>query len=460
MNIQKVPFKIHFLGVLLLFSVKMYGQVNDKLWEPGKSISKVQQKGNKIIDTKDFFDPSSPTAGIQEAVDYLKPEGGTILVSPGTYKIRKSIILFSGVYIIGSGEHSVIERRDTCLQRPLLSAGKQGDTEIQVDVISGFSEGGDITVTSNTAGGWYCTSATIVEAKGKFLRLDRPLKKNYLPEDEAAVWNFFPVFTATKAENIRIENLTIDGKLKSGSDFNTDFVCSAIHFRDVYSLIVDKVIVRCYPADGFSVQGGGNASVTNCLAEYNLGNGFHPGTRLPVSTWSRNTGRYNGGDGLYFCNEVRYATVSENHFYNNGKNGIGGLGEGGKYGDQMNVVSGNFCYNNDRSGIECTRGGNNIIVNNVLDNNSQEGYGKWPDISLKDTHSTIVKGNRFSKSNLSGSGERKNHAIFLSGKCEYNVILGNILTGYSEGIAGDNLEMNTIFGNISNEKHIPDFPND
>jgi hypothetical protein len=44
MNIQKVPFKIHYLGVLLLFSVNMYGQVNDKLWEPGKSISKVQQK--------------------------------------------------------------------------------------------------------------------------------------------------------------------------------------------------------------------------------------------------------------------------------------------------------------------------------------------------------------------------------------------------------------------------------
>jgi hypothetical protein len=67
---------------------------------------------------------------------------------------------------------------------------------------------------------------------------------------------------------------------------------------------------------------------------------------------------------------------------------------------------------------------------------------------------------KFSKSNLSGSGERKNHAIFLSGKCEYNVILGNIMTGYSEGIAGDNLIKNTVFGNISNKKHTPDFPNE
>jgi hypothetical protein len=451
MDIRKTLFRIHFLLiVLLVFSIPMTGQkTNDlNLQKTSKSISKVEYEGNKYVDIRDFFNPSSPTAGFQEAVDHLKPEGGTIFVSPGMYKIRKSIVLFSGIYIIGSGEHSVIERIDSCVQRPLLSEGRQGDKEIQVDDVNGFFKGGEITIASNTNKYWDCTNATIIDVKEKSLKLDRPLKKDYLPEDEAAVMNFFPAFTATRAENIRIENLTIDGKMKSGSNFGYHFVCSAIHFRDVYNLIIDKVIVRHFPADGFSVQGGGNASVTNCIAEYNLGNGFHPGTTLPVSTWTRNTGRYNGLDGLYFCFNVKYATVSENHFYCNHQNGIGGLGEGGQFGDQMNVVSGNFCFENSRSGIECTPGGNNIVVNNVCENNSRGEPGKWPGIYLKDTHSTIIQGNRCSETSTSSSDKKRSPGILLIGKCVNNVITGNILTGFSSGIAGDNLEKNTIVQNV------------
>src|SRR3990170_3811166 len=94
------------LIVLILTSLTMFGQ-NSKTSQSGKqkeSSGKIQNKEYKSIDIKDFFDPSSPTAGIQEAVDQLKPDGGTIILSPGTYKIRKSIVLFSGVYIMGSGE--------------------------------------------------------------------------------------------------------------------------------------------------------------------------------------------------------------------------------------------------------------------------------------------------------------------------------------------------------------------
>ncbi len=452
---------VRLLIVLLFFSLTMFGQNINNLpsGKPSESINKTQQKEHKFVDIKDFFDPSSPTAGLQEAVNYLKPEGGTIFLSPGTYKIRKSIVLFSGVSIIGSGEYSVIERMDSCIQRPLLSGSREGDTEIQINDISGFFKGGEITIFSNTFSGFNCSNATIIEVKEKSLKFDRPLRKNYLPENKAGVMNFFPVFTVTRAENIRIENLVIDGKMKPGSDFRDEFVCSAIHFVHVYNIIIDKVMIRRYPGDGFSIQGGGNASVTNCLAEYNLGNGFHPGTTLRASTWSQNVGRYNGLDGLFFCYNVRYATVSDNHFFNNHKNGIGDLGEGGEEGDQMNVVSGNFCYNNGLSGIECSPGGNNIVVNNVCENNSQSEPGKWPGIYLKDTHSTIIQGNRCSESNSSASGNEQNHGILLIGKCVNNIITDNILTGYSKGIAGDNLEMNTIIENVSLEKNTPNTPN-
>lgn len=420
------------LIILSLFSLTIFGQ-----------------KTNKTVNAKDFFDPKSPTSGLQEAVDHLKPDGGTIILSPGTYKIRKSIVLFSGVYITGNGEYSVIEREDSCIQKPLLSAGREGDTEIKLNDTDGFFKGGEITIFSNTFSGFNSGVALITEVKEKSLKLDRPLRKNFLPENKAAVLNFFPAFTATKGENIRIENLTIDGKMKQGVDYHGDFVYSAIHLVHVFNVIIDKVTIRRYPGDGFSLQGGGNSSVTNCLAEYNLGNGFHPGTTITGSTWSQNTSRFNGGDGLYFCYNVKYATVSDNHFYNNKMNGIGDLGKGGEFGDQMNVVSGNFIYNNGKAGIECTPGGNNIVINNICENNSKAEPGKWPAISLRDTHSTIVKGNRCSEIIPSALTEHENYGIRIIGKCGNNMITDNIITGYSKGVAGDNLEMNTVERNIS-----------
>jgi hypothetical protein len=426
----------------LLFSFGVAGQnINDA--HSGKSNAK------KTIDAKDFFDPSSPTSGLQEAVDHLKPDGGTIILSPGVYKIRKSILLFSGVYIIGNGEYSVIERADSCIQRPLSFSAKEGDTEIQVNDPGGFFKGGEITIFSNTNSGFNSAVAVITEVKGKSLKFDRPLRKEYLTDKRAAVLNFFPAFTMRSGENTRIENLVIDGKMKDGADFHGDFVYSAIHLVHVNNIVIDKVIIRRYPGDGFSIQGGSNASVTNCLAEYNLGNGFHPGTTLRGSTWTQNTSRYNGGDGLYFCYNVRYATVSGNHFYNNKENGIGDLGKGGEEGDQMNVVSGNFCYNNGKAGIECTPGGNNIVIDNICENNSKSEPGRYAAISLRDTHSTIVKGNRLSESIPSSSSGKENYGIRLTGKSENNMITDNIITGYSKGIEGENLEKNTIERNIS-----------
>ena len=433
---------------LLAFSLAVSGQkANDS--HSGKATQKLSNVGmNKYVDTKDFFDPKSPTSGIQEAIDHLKPAGGTVFLSPGVYKIRKSIILYSGVTITGNGETSVIERADSCIQRPLLVSAKEGDTEVQVNDISGFYKGGEITLYSNVNSGFNSATAIITEVKEKSLKLDRALRKNYLAENRANILNFFPAFTANNGEKMRIENLVIDGKMKEGANFHGDFVYSAIHLVHVSNVLIDKVTIRHYPGDGFSIQGGSNAAVTNCLAEYNLGNGFHPGTTVRGSTWTQNTSRYNGGDGLYFCYNVRYATVSDNHFYGNKENGIGDLGKGGEEGDQMNVVSGNFIYNNGKAGIECTPGGNNIVINNVCENNSKSEPGKYSGISLRDTHSTIVKGNRLSENTPSG----ENLGIRLIGKCNNNMITDNIITGYSKGIAGENLETNTIERNIALQK--------
>ncbi len=409
------------------------------------------------ISVEDFHQEGSPTAGIQEAVDALGPEGGVVFIPSGVYEISRSIILRSGVQLKGEGEHTVIARRDPCIQVPLKAASKKGETKVKVASSQGFRVGGEATVRSDESHGWWCTHAIITAIEGDLISLDRELTHDYLPEEDGILTNFFPAFYANEQERIRIEDLVIDGRMESSQGLTNDFTLSAIHFRDVRDAVISRVKIKRYPGDGFSMQIGDNITVSDCLAEYNLGHGYHPGTGITSGSWTNNVGRFNGWDGLFFCHRVRHTTVSGNRFHDNGWNGIGGLGVGGDGGDRYNVVSGNFCYNNARSGIQCTRGGNNVIVNNVCENNSQGEAGRWPGILVEDTHSSIISGNRCLDFQHPDSTKTQFYGILVTGSSRNNIITGNILSGHTKaGISGDALDRNTMADNITLEKHKPE----
>jgi len=409
------------------------------------------------VSVADFRQEGSPTAGIQEAVDALGPQGGVVFIPGGVYEISRSIILRSGVQLKGEGEHTVIARRDPCLQVSLKAASKKGESRVKVTNNKEFRVGGEVTVRSDESHGWWCTHAIITAIEGELISLDRELTHDYLPEEDGILTNFFPAFYANEAEKIRIEDLVIDGRMESRERLTNDFTVSAIHFREVRDAIISRVAVKRYPGDGFSMQIGDNITVSDCLAEYNLGHGYHPGTGITSGSWTNNVGRFNGWDGLYFCHRVRHTTVSGNRFHDNGWNGMGGLGEGGEGGDRYNVVSGNFCYNNARCGIQCTRGGNNVIVNNVCENNSKEKPGRWPGILVEDTHSSIISGNRCLDFQHPDSVKTQYYGILVTGSSRDNVITGNVLSGHLKaGISGDALDRNTVADNVTIEKHEPE----
>ena len=106
------------------------------------------------ISVEDFHQEGSPTAGIQEAVDALGPEGGVVFIPSGVYEISRSIILRSGVQLKGEGEHTVIARRDPCIQVPLKAASKKGETKVKVASSRGLRVGGEVTVRSDESHGW------------------------------------------------------------------------------------------------------------------------------------------------------------------------------------------------------------------------------------------------------------------------------------------------------------------
>jgi len=286
---------------------------------------------------------------------------------------------------------------------------------------------------------------------------DTPLFKAYTTDHNAVAVNFFPAIYAIDSKNVRIENLTVDGlrPTESTTDWIVDFTVSGIHFKNIVNSVISNVTLTGIGGDGFSIQGGDNTSITNCIAEHCLGNGLHPGTSGTNGAWTDNIARFNGKCGLFFCWNVRHLLVQGNQLYNNKMHGIGNIGEGGTGGDRYNVVNANFCYNNGFSGIDCYKGGNNIVTNNVCENNSQAESGRYPGIGVTDTFNTIISGNRCFDFQKPGS-KTQGYGIFVTGSSRDNVITGNILTGHiNKGIFGPALKNNIVKDNITSAAHNP-----
>ncbi|MFC1614769.1 right-handed parallel beta-helix repeat-containing protein [Gemmatimonadota bacterium] len=417
-----------------------------------------QLSAGQKVSAADFQSPDSRTAGIQEAVDALPPEGGIVYIPAGTYEITRAIHLRSGVYLRGDGDHTVIARAEPCVQVQLSAPAMKGEKKVKVRDVSAFKKGNEVCVHSDSSHGWWCTHTLITAIEGNTLSLADTLTHNHRPPGNATASNLFPCIYANEARDIRIEDLCIDGRMtdQDREKLDNDFTLSAVHFRDVSDCLVARVHVKNYPGDGISIQIGDNATVTQCLSEYNLGHGFHPGTGITSGAWTYNVGRYNGWDGLFFCHRVRHSIMSGNRFDHNGWNGIGGLGVGGTGGDRYNVISGNFCSDNAKSGIECKVGGNNIITNNVCENNSQSEPGRWPGILVRDTHSSIISGNRCLDFQQPDSAATQGYGILVIGDSRDNIISGNLITGFvREGISGDALYRNVVEDNLVRASHKP-----
>lgn len=402
-----------------------------------------------------FFKSGSPTSGIQDAVNSLPAGGGIVFIPAGEYTLVQSVTLPSGVRLQGEGSRTRLVRRDPCVQARLAADAPKGSREVKVESAKGFAPGKEVTVYSEASTGWWATHAIIVSISGDIIRLDRELTHDCLVKDEAGINNFFPAVYAKEQSDIRIEDILIDGRMEQGARFRNNFTFSAVHFDDVRDATIARVHVKAWPGDGISAQRGDNVTVSQCISEYCLGHGFHPGTGITSGAWIDNIGRYNGWDGLFFCHRVRHSTMRGNRLHDNGWSGIGNLGLGGVGGDRYNVVSDNFCWNNGRAGIECTQGGNNTVVNNVCENNSREQPGKWPGILVEDTYNTIISGNRCLDFQEEG-GKTQGWGIYVSGTSRNNIISGNLLTGHIEGgIGGPALWANTVSDNLSLPVHEP-----
>ena len=100
-----------------------------------------------------FASSSSPTSGIQEAIDALGENGGIVTIPPGEYLLRRSIRVRSNVTLQGAGEETVL-RKVAQLGSKLAAPADAESRSVRVQDATGFREGDEIGLFDQTTVGW------------------------------------------------------------------------------------------------------------------------------------------------------------------------------------------------------------------------------------------------------------------------------------------------------------------
>ena len=68
------------------------------------------EKGSAVRVATDFSRSDSLTGGIQEAIDSLPEQGGTVYIPAGTYVVHRTIAMRPNMKLIGAGRGTVIRK--------------------------------------------------------------------------------------------------------------------------------------------------------------------------------------------------------------------------------------------------------------------------------------------------------------------------------------------------------------
>lgn len=317
---------------------------------------------------------------IQAAADYVAGwGGGTVHILPGTYHMRNSVSLRSGVRIVGSGADSVLLKEPE-VKTKLAQDSESWQREVVLADPSGFQVGDGVclqVIDEWHHGAWFI-QRSLVARDGNRFKLDRPLKSDdFTVKGKATIATLFPLFNVDGVTDVRIENIALDGNRARQESLyhNWGNILGGIWLNKSNRIRMRKVISRKSCADGISAQTCNDISIEECHCHDNVGFGIHSGTgsHRPIA---RNNRLENNYIGFYFCWGVQHGLVENNLILNNSRFGVR-LGEkdtdnvvrnneirdSGKVGVMFQKVDGGRAYSPDHNRIEKNR-----IVNSGAEN--------------------------------------------------------------------------------------------
>ena len=259
---------------------------------------------------------------LQAAVDYISRfGGGTVQVLPGTYTLRNSIFLRTGIRILGSGADSILVKAPS-LQVALTDDSDWYDQEITVASAKGLRVGDGVCLRTKNAhnGSQETLKRTLVARKGNRFKLDRALRKNYWLSGKPTASTLFPILSGDHVHDIAIEKITLDGNRKHNAHLDGNYA-GCIFLQDCNRIHMNGVEARNYNGDGISWQICHDVVVENCHSHDNADLGLHPGSgsQRPLM---RNNRVQRNNIGVFFCWGIKYGLAENNQIEGNRSYGV------------------------------------------------------------------------------------------------------------------------------------------
>ncbi|KKK97693.1 hypothetical protein LCGC14_2650210, partial [marine sediment metagenome] len=326
---------------------------------------------------------------IQMAVDALPPEGGTVKINPGEFRMKAPVRLRSDMKLVGSGPETILKRIDGYHSKYIIDADF-GELKVTVEDPSGFETGMSIQVTDDhNSSCWDVTTGVITDIVDNVLYFDTYLIRDYDCEQNGMVTNAGSCVSAMEIRNVHISGFTIDGN-KENNDPLDGCNGGGIAIIKSKDITVENVHVRDFNGEGITWQITENITVRNCEISGCTNMGLHPGSGSPKSLITGNNSHHNEV-GLFICWRVQHSLVENNQFHHNADCGIS---TGHK--DSDVIFDNNHIYNNGGDGVffrgEDSKNSphRNTFINNTVENNGRKDgmygfaiYGNAEDIVLK-----------------------------------------------------------------------------
>jgi len=312
---------------------------------------------------------------LQKAVDRVAAAGGGIvLIKAGTYTLNNSLRLASQITLRGEGPAKTILQKAAGVKSKLALDADYGEFLATVEDAHGFAPGMGVTLLDKVSpSGWTPSVRTIVRIEGQTLYFDKFLHMDYSVANGGVVFNTFPLIAGYEVEDVRVEELTVDGN-RATSGVLDGCQAGGIYFFHSRRMTIRNCVAHDCPGDGISTQFVEDPVVENCEVYKNAALGIHLGTGALRGLVRFNRAHDNGQDGLYLCWRVQHARYEQNQSWNNGQDGIS-LG----HKDTDNVFFKNVVSGNGRAGIffrdepERDAASRNTFSENTVEANGRPG---------------------------------------------------------------------------------------
>ena len=308
------------------------------------------------------------------------------ILSRRVVEVKESaIVVDEPVTLKGASSAYVIWGLTTQLAAPAM----KGERSLRVEHPEQFAIGQGFYFYGQ-GGMWGFQYNAVAGVDGDVISLSRRLRS--MPPTGTEVRLQHSAIVAEDERNIAVENLVIRGLDTPYLPQTVGFMQAAIHVVNCKQVAVRNVQVHHWNGDGFSVQGGDGATIAQCIATYNHGHGFHPGTGLHNAEFVDLKSLHNTCDGLYYCWYNKNVNVRRSELSDNVRYGVGRLGNPG---DHNNTVEDCLVERNGAAGIHLYGGGNanNTIRRNTVRDNSRLKPGAWPGILITATSKEAARKN-------------------------------------------------------------------